>query len=55
MAEDLAARARVFAAHLKDFHKLQLNYGRSLNRLSRSLSDAEKDYVYLKTNLTRKK
>jgi hypothetical protein len=55
MAEDLNARARVFAAHLKEFHKVQLNYDRSVAKLYRNAQETEKEYLYFKTNLNRKK
>jgi tripartite-type tricarboxylate transporter receptor subunit TctC len=36
--ELLNARARIFSSHLKEFHKVQTNYDRSIAKLYRSLS-----------------
>ncbi len=55
MAEDLNARAKIFTAHLKEFHKIQLAYDRGVAKLYRNANETEKEYVYFKTNLTRKK
>lgn len=36
MAEDLNSRAKIFTAHLKEFHKVQLAYDRSIAKLYRT-------------------
>ena len=51
----MSASSKIFTTHLKEFHKVQLNYDRSVTKLSRGVTEAEKEYVYFKTNLNRKK
>lgn len=49
------ASSKIFTTHLKEFHKVQLNYDRSIIKLNRMVAETEKEYVYFKTNLNRKK
>jgi hypothetical protein len=38
MAEDLTARARVLTSNLKEFHKIQLNYDKSISKLNKNVN-----------------